>query len=482
MSKAIGALALVFGVAFGLAFGGSREHCTSPRPSDSCQASAHAHLSRARVVVLLGDKTVEPSIDGEMAGRSEAFSFRALRSGYASSIALYVDTSNRAKSVTVAIYTSARGEPAALLTSGSTQVLRRGTWISIGVRSQRLQKGTNYWLAVLGSGGVLRFRDRASGGCSSRESAQMGLKRFPKRWQAGPRWATCPISAYVRGRMVGSSPPPPPPKPPTTTRPMPRPRMTGCAAHPSACGYPDRSNTGVPAGVTLTPSGTITAGNNTTISGKDVTGSIEVTGNNVTIKNTRVTNTGDTASAIHIAPGVAGTTIENSTLRGQARTNAIQYAVSNSGSRTIGRGLQMYYCSECWAGNGKLQDSYAISDATINGAHYEAVYVPGGTTSPTALDHNTLLNPHDQTAGIFGDDHAYGPIHNLTINNNLVADGGDNGAIATGCRGDGNTNVNITNNRLSFIYDQSMPTGGYGEGSWTGNYRDDTLAPLDPAC
>jgi hypothetical protein len=36
---------------------------------------------------------------------------------------------------------------------------------------------------------------------------------------------------------------------------------------------------------------------------------------------------------------------------------------------------------------------------------------------------------------------------------------------------------------LSFAYDKSMPTGGYGTGgSWTGNFRDDNLAPLKPSC
>ena len=79
---------------------------------------------------------------------------------------------------------------------------------------------------------------------------------------------------------------------------------------------------------------------------------------------------------------------------------------------------------------------------------------------------------------IFGDDHAWGPISNLTINDNLVADGGDNGAIATGNAGDGNQNVKITNNRLSYVYSTSMPTGGSSAATWTGNYRDDTLASV----
>jgi hypothetical protein len=140
----------------------------------------------------------------------------------------------------------------------------------------------------------------------------------------------------------------------------------------------------------------------------------------------------------------------------------------------------MYNCTECWSGVGTVKDSYAISNGVINGAHYEAVYLPGGTSAPTDLEHNTFLNPHNQTAGIFGDDHAWGPMHNITINNNHVAAGGDNGAIVTGCNGDGNTNITVTNNRLSYMYDSSMFQGSSNLQSttWSNNYRDDSLAAV----
>lgn len=214
-----------------------------------------------------------------------------------------------------------------------------------------------------------------------------------------------------------------------------------------------------------------------TISGISLTGGdIEVTANNVTIKNVSVTNGGQDSSDIHIDSGVTGTTIQDSTLSGTG--SGIAYAVSNGGgSPNTGTGLYMTNCGECWNGNGTLQDSYALVSANISGAHYEAVYVPGGTTTPTVLEHDTLLNPHDQTAGIFGDDHAWGPMHNVTIDSNLVADGGDNGAIVTGCNGDGNTGMVVTNNRLSYTYAASMSVGSSNvpATTWKNNVRDDTL-------
>jgi hypothetical protein len=250
-------------------------------------------------------------------------------------------------------------------------------------------------------------------------------------------------------------------------------------AQPSACGYPDQSNTGVPPSVPITPSGSIIVSQpGAVVSGKDVTGTIEVTANNVTIKDTRVTNTGDTSNAIRIDSGVSGTLIEDSTLRGAASTSAIQYAVTNGGTGTTGLRLQMYNCTECWSGPGMLEDSYANANGEIAGSHYEAVYV-GGTTVPTDMEHDTLVNPHNQTAAFFGDDHAWGPMHNVTINNNLMASGGD--FVDTGCNGDGNTNIKITNNRFSAIYPAGHSGGQNTSASvttWTNNYWDETLGPV----
>jgi len=508
MLKIIGTQSLVLGAAVGFALGAPGHPCSGSGQPNGCASPApavRAAASKVTVVMLGGTKRIERSVDRERAGHAEAFPFHALRSGATTSISLYIDLANRARSVAVAIYSNAGGKPGALLTSGRTRRLRRGHWIRIAVHAKTLKKGNRYWIAVLGSGGTLVYRDRQGSGCSSAESAVRGLRRFPAHWRIGPRWATCPISSYVDGRATRAEPPkkrkrrtssgrPTTTSPTTATRPgttttrttttttttTPKPTGTGCFASPQACGYPDQANTGVPAGVTLTPSGSITAGNGAVISGKDVTGSIEVVGNNVTIVNTRVTDSGDSANAIHIDGGVSGTKIQNSTLRGQSVSNGIQYAVSNSGSGTVATGVDMYNCTECWSGNGTLENSYAISNASIAGAHYEAVYVPGGTTEITDLEHNTLLNPNNQTAGIFGDDHAWGPIHNLTINNNLVADGGDNGGIVTGCNGDGNTNIVITNNRISFAYDASMPpaSSNLAATTWSNNYRDDNLQQI----
>lgn len=87
---------------------------------------------------------------------------------------------------------------------------------------------------------------------------------------------------------------------------------------------PDTSSVGVPAGVALVPSGSLRiTEDGTTIDGLDVTGSITVAANDVTIRNTRI-NANGTWYAIRLASGVTGTSIESSELFG-ARSAAVNY-------------------------------------------------------------------------------------------------------------------------------------------------------------
>lgn len=81
----------------------------------------------------------------------------------------------------------------------------------------------------------------------------------------------------------------PPPTP--TSSPTPTPVSGGGGSCPTGwpAGAPCVATTGVPAGTTLTPSGSLTiTTNGTVINGLDVTGTITVKANNVTIKNTKV--------------------------------------------------------------------------------------------------------------------------------------------------------------------------------------------------
>lgn len=441
--------------------------------------------------MLLGSHRTNDAVRGQRADRAVAFRFKASHAGLAGAIWIYLARPTRASTVRAALYSSDSGHPHTRLTSGVVRHFKDRRWVRIALGAARLHSGATYWLALMGSSGRLAYRIGDSGACGDRIASIGGKGALPRRWPTTATRSGCRPAVYLNALPAesgapGASPPPPPISPPpstttttTTTTPANPGTQKNCINVPSACGYPDQTNSGVPAGTPLTArTGNIVVSTpGATISGISLTGGdIEVTANNVTIKNVSVTNGGQDSSDIHIDSGVTGTTIQDSTLSGTG--SGIAYAVSNGGgSPNTGTGLYMTNCAECWNGNGTLQDSYALVSANISGAHYEAVYVPGGTTTPTVLEHDTLLNPHDQTAGIFGDDHAWGPMHNVTIDSNLIADGGDNGAIVTGCNGDGNTGMVVTNNRLSYTYAASMSVGSSNvpATTWKNNVRDDTL-------
>src|SRR5579875_1325177 len=189
---------------------------TTPAAGTSTAASSTAASSTAPCTqttadpVLFGDQSVEQSVDSNAAGSAEAFPFTSQTSGTAQSIEVYVDSHNAAQTLVVGIYASSGGQPGARLTSGSLSSPRAGAWNTVPVASASVLAGRTYWIALLGKGGTLYFRDRASGPCDSQNSSQTSLRSLPSTWSPGPSWNTCPTSAYVSGTLASATAPPPP--------------------------------------------------------------------------------------------------------------------------------------------------------------------------------------------------------------------------------------------------------------------------------
>ncbi len=208
----------------------------------------------------------------------------------------------------------------------------------------------------------------------------------------------------------------------------PPPSGSNCFPSPSTCGYPDPTNTGVPVGTTLTASGSITASTaGQVISGKDVTGQIFVNANNVTIENTRVTQTttcGTTNTcgnfAIRVNSGISGTVIRNVETRTESGKTC-EHDIRNQGSASVtGEGLYLHACDSNWYGYGTLKNSYGIAKIDISTDHVENVYFCSGTFT---AEHDTLFNPVEQTAVIFGDTLCGGG-NKYTVKDSLLAGGG----------------------------------------------------------
>ncbi len=146
--------------------------------------------------VLLGDQTIETQSDYNAQGVAEAFQATTSATGTASSISFYLNAVSNATQVVIGVYADAGGHPGALLSQAVDSQLAAGTWNTVAFTPISITQGSKYWIAILGSGGTVRFQDR-SHGCSSETNSANNLTTLPATWTTGSVYTDCPISAYV---------------------------------------------------------------------------------------------------------------------------------------------------------------------------------------------------------------------------------------------------------------------------------------------
>ena len=193
--------------------------------------------------VLVGDQVVETTIDNNSAGVAEAFPFASHTTGTARTIHVYVDSRSNATTLIAGLFSDGGGRPGALLAAGARRSPQAGTWNAVSLSAATVSAGHTYWVALLGRGGTVSFRDH-SGGAWSVTSRQTTLTSLPGAWATARQWHAAPASVYVTGSTVTVSPPnngdgstptqtptptptpvptPPPSGPPTVTAPAPPP-------------------------------------------------------------------------------------------------------------------------------------------------------------------------------------------------------------------------------------------------------------------
>ena len=224
-----------------------------------------------------------------------------------------------------------------------------------------------------------------------------------------------------------------------------------CFSNPSSCGYPDASNTGVPAGTTLTPSGSVTLSTpGQVLNSVDLTGSVTVTAPNVTIENSKLhtTSGGSGTRVITLNQGATGFTLKDSEVYGNgSTTNAPQSGVwnhyDNSGAQVLRSYLHGF--PDSWEGRVDLfKDSYGVVDAAYSGSHDEIIYVCSTTVK---VEHSTLINQHGQTATVFGDTICGGG-NTFTVTDSLLAGGGYIVYPQANTTGSGGS-TNVSGNRIA---------------------------------
>lgn len=281
--------------------------------------------------------------------------------------------------------------------------------------------------------------------------------------------------------------------------------QNNCASNPHACGFPDASNTGVPAGMTLKKvPGQVSSGpgwhydsrgwvevdgNGAVLTGLYIPYNLDITASNVTIKDVKVVTGGPNAFGISVRH-TSNVTIEDSTITGRNTGNGrVMTGVKDIYADSTGLTVLRDDISMAETGvqleAGTVQDSYIHNTGYIAGDHVNGVTSNGGGTGLLTVQHNTILINRNQTdaVGLFED---FGVQQNRVITGNLLAGGGYSIYGGQNPGGAPTSNITITNNRFSTIYYRTA--GAYGAAAyfssagtgniWSSNTWDSTAAAV----
>jgi Concanavalin A-like lectin/glucanases superfamily/Animal haem peroxidase len=151
----------------------------------------------------VGEPHVLGGLDSDASGTAEAFPTVASTSGRMENIHVYVDATSAATRLLAGIYADNGGHPGTLLAAGSLTGPAEGTWNTVAVPAVNVAAGTTYWIALMGRGGKLVFRDTCCGGQGtgpSESNATTFLAQLPATWTTGTVFnADAPVSAYGTG-------------------------------------------------------------------------------------------------------------------------------------------------------------------------------------------------------------------------------------------------------------------------------------------
>src|SRR5579859_1147144 len=245
--------------------------------------------------------------------------------------------------------------------------------------------------------------------------------------------------------------------------------MVNCTAAPSACGYPDATNSGVPAGTALkTVPGQVSSGpgwhydsrgwvevtgTGTVLSGLYIPYNLDIEASGVTIKDSEVVTGGPFGISLR---HTAGVTVEHSTVSG---TNLTTGRVNSAIADVYGDSTAMTFKDDniadfrigIQAGTGLVEGNYIHDPGYQPGDHTNGITATG-SAQPMTITGNTVLNTLGQTDAITLDASATGQaVANKTVTGNLLA--GGSYSIYGGAGNNATTsNIIITGNRFSQQY------------------------------
>lgn len=264
-----------------------------------------------------------------------------------------------------------------------------------------------------------------------------------------------------------------------------------CFSKPSACGYPDETNTGWQhTGVSLkvvTQDPYVIDTPGAIISGLDIHGCVDVLAQNVTIKNSRITcnnqpmiknfEVGNNHNLIDVG---AGLLLQDVELNGMNDADSAgvafnNYKVIRGNFHNIGTAVRL-------GDNVDIEDSYVHDIAATEASHNGGLPSDGG--AGITLKHNTVFVAvqNGDPIELYNGESTQGGIavvKNVVVDNNFLA--GGNYIMFCGILGNTAPNLTVTNNRFSRAI---FKNGGFygdtsncsGAAAWSNNYWDEDLS------
>jgi len=194
---------------------------------------------------------------------------------------------------------------------------------------------------------------------------------------------------------------------------------------PSAStGFPDATNTGVPAGITLTPyyGDLVITTPGAVIEGLDIHGSVTIAADNVTLLNCKVTTS---EQFVVNSRGVTGTIVQDCELNGLGGTSNSMGIIGGQGTFQGNNIYNVENGINVEASGVLIQDNYIHSLSASGSPHYDGIQMSGGFNDITIL-HNTVICVSDGFSGnaaIYATND-FGGINNVVVEDNQLIGGG----------------------------------------------------------
>jgi phage baseplate assembly protein gpV len=274
-----------------------------------------------------------------------------------------------------------------------------------------------------------------------------------------------------------------------------------CAASPHVCGYPDGTNTGVPASVHLLkvpgqvtkgkgwhydPRGWVEVdGNGAVLQGLYIPYTLDISASNVTVTDVEVVDTGQgfgisLRHTSHVS--ITHSSIFSPAGSGPDRLQvAIKDIYADSTGLVIQRNNIYHVSTGIQISAGVVSNNYVHDLGYQTGDHLDGIASDSGDSHGLTINHNTIFLRQSQTTaiGLFED---FGTQLDCVIENNLIAGGGYTLYAGANPGGQRTSNIKVIGNRFSRIY--YSHSGFYGPytaydahapgNKWSANIWDNT--------